>query len=85
MTTAFTPHDYGIVLNVFLAISRSTWFEPDDAEALAIYLLHRYKKGHDEASLRALSLPFATEWFRVRDMRLHFGRQSVRSRDKSEG
>ena len=72
MKSAFSLHDYEIVRRVFLEISHSKWFEPGDENSLATYLLHQYEKGHDEVSLKAVSLPFAWEWFCARSERASF-------------
>lgn len=67
MKRTFSQHDYLIVRKVFLEISHSEWFEPAEQNSLATYLLHEYQNGHDETSLKARSVLFAREWFRMRD------------------
>lgn len=64
MKRALTPVDLRVIGKVFRTISASPWFEPGDANSFALYLVHHYSQGHDEASLRAFAEPFAREWFR---------------------
>lgn len=65
MSRVLAPIDFRVISNVYVAISRADWFEPRDGRSLAFYLLHRYSRGLDEVSLKAIAEPFAREWFFV--------------------
>jgi hypothetical protein len=64
MWRTLAPIDFRVISNIYVDISRAPWFEPRDAKSLALYLLHTYSRGLDEASLKAIAEPFAREWFR---------------------
>lgn len=65
MGRALAPVDQRVIGDVLMEISSAPWFEPDDISALAFYLMYRYSRGSDAASLKAHAEPFAREWFRI--------------------
>lgn len=65
MGRALAPIDLRVVSKVFNEIASARWFEPNETRALAYYLIYRYSRGCDAASLKAQVEPFAREWFRI--------------------
>ena len=65
MGRALAPIDLRVIGKVFNEIASARWFEPNETRALAYYLIYRYSRGCDGASLKAQVEPFAREWFRI--------------------
>jgi len=65
MVRTLAPVDLRVISRVFQEIYSAPWFDPDDARALALFLIHKYSRDYNEDSLSAIAQPFAREWFKV--------------------